>query len=167
MRMRLPCTLLAFVPALVACGDSETDMSIPPLTPEPAISLPPADPEPVDPALEKASYPARLALYAYLRGLAAGNPRACAYLAPAYDQATFGAAGCRAWVPQVKRHMAAAELTALRHVVVPTALPGPGNAEYTVRFADLQWRTEPAKPSGVLAARYVIRRVGTRWFIVA
>jgi hypothetical protein len=166
VRTRPLFTVLALLPALVACGDPEVDLSMPPLTPEPAITLPPAEPEPMDPAVTKASYPARLALYNYLRGMAAGNPRACALLAPAYDRATFGAAGCRAWVPQVGRHMAAAELTALRNVVVPTALPGPGEAEYTVRFADLQWRTEPAKPSGVLAARYVLRRVGARWFIV-
>jgi hypothetical protein len=167
VRIRLVFTSLAFIPALIACG-AEADMSIPPLTPEPTISLPPADPaETADPAAGKASYPARLALYNYLRGMAAGNPRACAYLAPAYDRATFGKAGCRAWVPQVDRQLPAADLTALRQVVVPTATRGPGSADYTVRFADLEWRTEPAKPSGVLAARYVIRRIGARWFIVA
>jgi hypothetical protein len=158
---------LAVLPALTACGSQETDLSMPPLTPEPTITLPPVDPaETADPAETKASYPARLALYGYLRAMAAGSPRACAYLAPAYDRATFGTTGCRAWMRQVRLHVTATDLAALRQVVVPIATRGPGGADYTVRFADLQWRTEPAKPSDVLAARFVLRRVGGRWLIV-
>ena len=165
MRVRLLFTLLALIPTCAACGGSKVDMSIPPLTPEPTITLPPD--APLDPVETKASFPARLALDNYLRGLAKGNPRACAYLAPAYDRATFGKAGCRAWVPQIKRQVPAADLAALRSVVVPTATPGPGAAEYTVRFADLQWRTDPAKPSAILPARFVLRHISGQWKIVA
>jgi hypothetical protein len=159
---------LVLIPAFAACGGSKADLSIPPLTPEPTIALPPADPtEAANPAETRASFPARLALDNYLRGLAAGNPRACTYLAPAYDRATFGTTGCRAWVPQVRRQVPAADRTALRSVVVPAATPGPGSAEYTVRFADLRWRTEPAKPSAILPARFVLRRIAGQWKIVA
>jgi hypothetical protein len=161
VRVRLPIAALVFAPLLVSCGlGSKTDDSMPPLTPEPTITLPPQDA-----TTTRQSYPARFVLYRYLRGIAAGDPRACAYLTPAYDRATFGAQGCRAWVPQVRRRLPAAHLAALRGVTVPVAETGPGAADYTVQFTDLQWRAEPASPGGALASAYVIRRTGTRWLI--
>jgi hypothetical protein len=163
VRVRLPIAALVLVPTLAACGSgAETDTSIPPLTPEPTITLPPQDA-----AIERQSLPARTVLYRYLRNIAAGDPRGCGHLAPAYDRATFGSRGCRNWMPEAARRLPAGDLNALRGVTVPIANEGPGQAEYTVHFTDLQWRTEPADPGDVLASSYVLRRVGARWLIVA
>ncbi|MBC6456793.1 hypothetical protein [Actinomadura sp. HBU206391] len=163
MRVRLPIAALVLVPLLASCGSGgDIETSIPPLTPEPTITLPPQDA-----ASERRSLPARTVLYRYLRSLAAGDPRGCGHLAPAYDRATFGSGGCRNWMPQAARRLTAGDLNALRGVTVPIASEGPGRADYTVHFTDLQWRTEPAQPGDVLASSYVIRRTGTRWLIVA
>lgn len=165
MRVRLPIAAmaLAVVPMVVVggCG-SKADTSMPPLTPEPTVPLPPEDP-----AVLRQSYPARLVLYRYLRGVATADTRVCAYLAPAYARTAFGRTGCRAWVAQAGRHLAPADLAALRQVTVPTATPGPGRGSYTVQYADLQWRTDPVEPGGVLRPRYVLRSYGARWRISA
>ncbi|GAA2084535.1 hypothetical protein [Actinomadura alba] len=163
MRVRLPIAALVLVPVLTSCGSGgEAENSMPPLTPEPTITLPPQDP-----AAERRSLPARTVLFRYLRSIAAGDPRGCAHLSPAYDRATFGARGCRVQMPPAARRLPAGDLNALRGVTVPIANEGPEPADYTVHITDLQWRTEPADPSDVLASSYVIRRVGTRWLIVA
>jgi hypothetical protein len=165
VRVRLPIAAMALIIASMVvvsgCG-SKADMSMPPLTPEPTVPLPPEDG-----AVLRQSYPARVVLYRYLRGVAAADVRACVYLAPAYARATFGRTGCRAWVAQAGRHMAPADLVALRQVTVPAATPGPGRGSYTVEFTDLQWSTGRPEPGGVLRSRYVIRSYGARWRISA
>jgi hypothetical protein len=163
VRVRLPIAALVLAPMIAATGcGSRADTSMPPLTPEPTITLPPED----GTALRR-SFPARMVLYRYLRGMAAGDRRVCLYLAPAYDRDTFGRTGCRAWIPQVRRHLSATDLAALRQVTVPTATQGPGPADYTVLFSDLHWRAHPARTSGVLAESYTLRHAGNRWLIAS
>ncbi|WP_165495514.1 hypothetical protein, partial [Actinomadura roseirufa] len=109
MPLRPLAAVLAFLPALLlpaasACG-REREIVMPPLTPEPGDSRLADAPGPGSPssgsrAAGKGSLPARLVLYRYLRGVAAGDVRACAHLAPAYERAVFGGPGrCRAGLP--------------------------------------------------------------------
>ena len=163
MRVRV---LLAVVPLLAApaaCG-GEDDMSMPPLTPEPGDSQL-ADTATTAPAAAQ-SLPARVALYKYLRGIATGNVRACAFLTPGYERAVFGAAGgCRAGFGRARAKLRPQDVAALRGVTVPVCEDGPGDAEYTVRFEQLDWTGEPARPGGLLAASYTLRKTGRYWQI--
>lgn len=166
-RRRLLIASLALVPVLCSCGGNEAgaQATLPPLTPEPGLALP-SGAAGSPPGGGRASLAARVSLARYLRGIGAADPRICALLSPAYERTAFGApGGCRTYIGQVKRRLRAKDLIALRSVFVPTATPGPGPAEYTIEFADLRWRTDPARPGGVLAARYVLHRTGRRWLI--
>jgi hypothetical protein len=165
VRVRPFLPALSLLPALAlgpaACGGKE-EAGMPPLTPEPG------DSRLVDvTAPAKDSLPARLVLYKYLRGIAAGNVKVCALLAPAYDRAAFGrAGGCRSGgLAAARAKLRPADLAALRGVTVPVCDDGPGEGEYTVDFADLKWKGDPARPGGVLAANYTLGKTGTRWLI--
>ncbi|MFD0685284.1 hypothetical protein [Actinomadura fibrosa] len=158
--------------ALGACGGDDK-VTMPPLTPEPgdsrlADSRGDGGAGGAGAASAKASLPARLVLYRFLRGVAAGDARVCAHLAPAYQRSVFGApAGCRAGLGPARAKLRPKDIAALRGVTVPAAEDGPGAGAYTVRFEDLKWRGEPARPGGLLAARYTLRRSGARWLISA
>lgn len=155
--------VLALLPLLSACG-GKGEVTMPPLTPEPG------DSQLVDTATTSAqeSFPARLALYRYLRGVAVGNARVCAYLAPAYQRKVFGGpAACRTGFAQARARLRQQDLLALRGVTVPLCEPGPGQGAYTVRFEDLDWKGEPARPGGLLAAGFTLRKSGAYWQITA
>ncbi|TDD81240.1 hypothetical protein [Actinomadura rubrisoli] len=146
--------------SLSACGGNE-------------ITMPPLTPEPVDSRLAgtsdtppEQSLAARLVLYRFLHGVAAGNVRVCAHLAPAFERAAFGGPGrCRSGLRQARARLRPPDIAALRGVTVPVAEDGPGDGDYTVRFEDLKWRGEPARPGGLLAARFTLRKTGGRWLI--
>ncbi|WP_173098837.1 hypothetical protein [Actinomadura verrucosospora] len=165
MHVRPFLSALSLLPALTvglgACGGKE-EAGMPPLTPEPGDSRL-ADMT----APAKDSLPARLVLYRYLRGVAAGNVKACGLLAPDYDRTAFGrAGGCRAGgLAAARAKLRPADLAALRGVTVPTCDDGPGDGEYTVAFGDLKWKGDPARPGGVLAANFTLRKTGARWLI--
>ena len=153
---------LAF-PALSACG-GKAEITMPPLTPEPG------DTRLTDTtvAAPRASLPARRVLYRFLRGVAAGNVKVCADLTPAYERAAFSRpGGCRSGLLQARAKLRSQDIAALRGVTVPAGEPGPGTGEFTVWFEDLRWRGEPARPGGVLAARFTLRKTGGRWLIAA
>ncbi|MFI0353815.1 hypothetical protein [Actinomadura sp. 9N407] len=146
--------------ALSACGEGEATM--PPLTPEPGDQRPST--QTAVPAAQ--SLAARKVLYQYLRGIAAGDAKVCSHLTPGYESATFGAAGdCRKGLDEAKGKLRPQDVTALRGVTVPTAEAGPENGDITVGFEDLKWKGEPARPGGILAARYTLRQTGGRWLI--
>ncbi|RAY14299.1 hypothetical protein DPM19_15095 [Actinomadura craniellae] len=148
---------------LAGCTLGAGEAGLPPLTPEPDAPLVAATPAPAGP-----SYPARLALMRYLRGIATGDPRICVLIGPEFEESAFGApGGCRTGLAAARRELSAADLAALRTVSVPTATIGPEPAGYTVSFAELGWRGEPARPGGLLADRYVLRRTGSQWIITA
>jgi hypothetical protein len=160
---------------LSACGAQEDD-SLPPLTPEPTFSLPSADSPP--PSVEtqppasrsgsRTSYPARLVLMRFLRGVGAGDRRACALLSPSYARTTFAAAGgCQKWIGAIPTRLTPDELHQLRTVQVLGATPGPREGQYTVRPADLRWAASTAVPKDVVAQQYVLGRTAGRWFVVA
>ncbi|MFB4313287.1 hypothetical protein [Actinomadura sp. 21ATH] len=156
---------LALVPLLVtapaACGEDEPEM--PPLTPEPGDALPAARSSAPPAAQSRA---ARLVLYKYLRGIAAGDTKVCAHLAPGYESATFPErGGCEKGLAAAKAKLRPQDVTALKSVTVPAAEAGPDEGEVTVAFEDLKWKAEPARPGGVLAARYTLARTGERWLI--
>ncbi|NDU72455.1 hypothetical protein GWI34_07430 [Actinomadura sp. DSM 109109] len=152
---------LALLPLLAACGGGD-EVTMPPLTPEPGDS-PPAVTAAAAPGR---TLPARLALYRYLRGIAAGNTRACAYLAPAYERRVFGGPGrCRTGLGRARAGLRPRDLAALRGVTVPTCEEAPGGGACTVRFEDLRWKAAPARPGGLLAASYVLRGAGKRWLV--
>lgn len=157
---------LALIPALCSCGSGEAGAqpTLPPLTPEPGLSLPPAaDPSPSG---RPADLAPRVALARFLRGVGRGDARVCALLTPAYERTAFGGAGrCRTWIRTVRTKLPAEDLAALRSVYVPTGASGPGADDFTIEFADLQWRGDPAQPGEVLAARWVLHRTGRRWLI--
>ncbi|GAA2138689.1 hypothetical protein [Actinomadura napierensis] len=167
MRVRPLLSALPLLPALIfgigGCGGKD-EVGLPPLTPEPGDSRL-ADLT----APEKDSFPARLVLYKFLRGVAAGNVKVCALLAPAYDRAAFGRpGGCRAGgLAAARRTLRPADLAALRGVTVPSCEDGPGEGEYTVAFGDLKWKGDPARPGGVLAAKFTLHKTGARWLIAA
>ncbi|MFF5258587.1 hypothetical protein ACFY4C_06560 [Actinomadura viridis] len=147
--------------ALGGCGGDE-EITMPPLTPEPG------DERPGTTAAAAPTRAARVVLYKYLRGIAAGDPGACAHLAPAYERATFGGAGaCRTGLARARSALRPQDLTALRGVTVPTATAGPEEGEVTVQFEELRWKTAPARPGGVLASSFTLRRNGGRWLVTA
>jgi hypothetical protein len=155
--------VLIALPLLGACGGQD-EVTMPPLTPEPG------DSRFADTATTAASaqetLPARLALYKYLRGIAVGNPKACAYLTPAYQQEVFGGpAACRTRFAGARATLHPRDLAALRGVTVPVCRTGAGTGVYTVRFEDLAWKGEPARPGGLLAASFTLRRTGAHWQI--
>ncbi|HZB34279.1 MAG TPA: hypothetical protein VE465_29215 [Streptosporangiaceae bacterium] len=161
---------------LAACGGTQEDDSLPPLTPEPAFSLPSADASPpsgetrssASRSGSRASYPARLALMRFLRGVGAGDRRACALLSPSYARTTFAAAGgCQKWIGAIPARLTQEEIRQLRAVQVLGATPGPRQGQYTVRPADLRWAAGTAVPKAVVAQQYVLGRAGGRWFVVA
>jgi len=159
--------LVLMLPALGACAlFTDAEPKIPPLVWESG------DARLIDPRSAtvppQESLPARLVLYRFLRGVAAGDVRVCGYLIPEYEQDAFGAVGgCRSGLAAERRRLGARTLAALRGVTVPMARRGPGDNEMTVRFGDLRWRTAPPEPAGLLAERFVLRRVGGRWRIAA
>lgn len=154
--------VLVVLPLLGACGGQDK-VTMPPLTPEPG------DSQLVDTTATtsgKESFPARLALYKYLRGIAAGNAKACAYLTPAYQREVFGGpTACRSRFAQARAKLRPQDLTALRGVTVPVCEPGPGDGDYTVRFEDLAWKGAPAAPGGLLTTTYTLRKSGPYWQI--
>ncbi|MFB4306073.1 hypothetical protein [Actinomadura sp. GTD37] len=163
MRVRRPlAAVLIVLPLLGACGGKD-EITMPPLTPEPG------DSHLVDTTATESgaeSFPARLALYKYLRGIAAGNARVCAYLTPDYQRVAFGAPGaCRYGFAHARAKLRPQDVAALRGVTVPSCEPGPGDGDYTVRFEDLDWKGEPARPGGLLAATFTLRKSGAYWQI--
>jgi hypothetical protein len=175
-RSLLPAIVVAGSLLLSACGGTQEDNSLPPLTPEPALSLPSA--ESLPPSVEtkppasrsgsRASFPARLVLMRFLRGIGAGDRRACALLSPSYARTTFAAAGgCQKWIGAVPTRLTPDEVHQLRTVQVLGATPGPRQGQYTVRPADLRWVASTAAPNAVVAQQYVLGRAGGRWFVVA
>ncbi|MEU4822295.1 hypothetical protein AB0H37_10525 [Actinomadura sp. NPDC023710] len=160
MRVRPSLAALTLLPLLAACGGAN-EVTMPPLTPEPGDSRPA---ETSADAAPRETLPARLALYKYLRGMAAGNARACAYLAPAYERRVFGGPGrCPSGLGRARARLRPQDLAALRGVTVPTCEEGPGAGDYTVRFEHLRWKGAPARPGGLLAANFVLRGNGNRW----
>lgn len=169
--------------SLSGCGGSQEDDSLPPLTPEPALPLPSAGSQP--PSVEtnpsaaaasrsglRASYPARLALMRFLRGVGAGDGQVCRLLSPSYARTAFAAAGgCQKWVGAIPARLTPDELHQLRTVQVLGATPGPRQGQYTVRPADLRWAARAVVPNDVLfpagAQRYVLARAAGRWVVVA
>jgi hypothetical protein len=172
--------------SLSGCGGSQPDDSLPPLTPEPALSVPSADSQP--PSVEasppaspaapasrsglRASYPARLALMRFLRGVGAGDGQVCGLVSPSYARTAFAAAGgCQKWIGAIPARLTPDELHQLRTVQVLGAAPGPRQGQYTVRPADLRWATSAAVRKDVLfpagAQQYVLARAGGRWVVVA
>jgi hypothetical protein len=158
-----------------ACGGTRDNDSLPPLTPEPALSLPAAESPPTTetgpPASRsrsRTSYPARFALMRFLRGVGAGDGRACGLLSPSYARTAFaGAGGCQKWIGAIPGRLTPDELRRLRTVQVLGATPGPRPGQYTIRPADLRWSPGAAAPEGVVAQQYVLARAGTRWLVVA
>ena len=154
--------VLVVLPLLGACGGPDK-VTMPPLTPEPG------DSQPVDTTAATSgaeSFPARLALLKYLRGVAAGNAKACAYLTPAYQRAVFGGpAACRTGLARARAKLHPQDLTALRGVTVPVCEAGPGDGDYTVRFEDLSWKADPATPGGLLTDTFTLRKTGPYWQI--
>jgi hypothetical protein len=145
---------------LGACGEGEVTM--PPLTPEPGDPRPSAQAA----APPEQTRAARLVLYKYLRGVAAGDAKVCAHLAPGYQSAMFGeSGGCRKGLGEARSRLRPQDVTALSGVTVPTGEAGPENGAVTVGFEDLQWKGEPPRPGGILAARYTLRQTGDRWLI--
>ncbi|MEU5877356.1 hypothetical protein [Spirillospora sp. NPDC047279] len=109
---------------------------------------------------------ARTVVYRFLRGIAGGDAKVCSLLAPVYQRSVFGTpTGCRTGFGAARQRLRPKDVAALRKVVVPKGKPGPGADEYTVRFEDLRWKGEPARPGGVLAARFTLRRTGSGWVI--
>ncbi|WP_149259190.1 hypothetical protein [Actinomadura sp. K4S16] len=162
MRARRFVAALTLLPLLAGCGGGN-EVTMPPLTPEPGDSRPAPDAS-ASAAPQRRTLPARMALYKYLRGVAVGNVKACAYLAPAYERRVFGGPGrCHSGLGRVRAKLRPQDLAALRGVTVPACQVGPGGADCTVRFEDLRWKGAPARPGGLLAASFVLRRNGARW----
>lgn len=163
MRVRQLLVALMMLPSLAACGGKD-EVTMPPLTPEPG------DSRLADTATTASSprtLPARLALYKYLRGIAAGNVRACAFLTAEYERRVFGGPGrCRSGLAGARARLRPQDIAALRGVTVPTCAEAPGGG-CTVRFEDLRWKGEPASQGGLLAASFTLRKTGTYWQIAA
>jgi hypothetical protein len=167
-----PAAILATIPLLGACGAGTDDDSLPPLTPEPSLSVPltePSSPASRSRAESRASYPARLVLMKFLRGVGTGDTRVCGHTAPAYARVAFAdSGGCRPWIGVVTARLAPEQRDLLRTVLVPGATPGPRRGQYTIRPGDLRWSPpEATAPRGVVANRYVLARIGPRWLIIA
>ncbi|HEY7485358.1 MAG TPA: hypothetical protein VH912_12925 [Streptosporangiaceae bacterium] len=160
----------AAMPLLAACGSSQSDDSLPPLTPEPSLSLPvpQSTPPPASRSATRASYPARLVLMKFLRGVGAGEVRVCGYVSPSYARKAFAqAGGCTQWIGTAPTRLTPDQLDQLRTVQVLGATPGPSPGQYTIRARDLRWSTADAAPTEVLAKQYVLAKTGTGWLIVA
>ncbi|MEU5993784.1 hypothetical protein ABZ806_32835 [Spirillospora sp. NPDC047418] len=158
--------VLVALPLLSACGGQE-EVTMPPLTPEPGDSrFADTTTAAATTTSAKETLPARLALYKYLRGVAVGNAKACAFLAPAYQQKVFGGpTACRTRFAKARAKLRPQDLAALRGVTVPVCRPGPGDGTYTVRFEDLAWKGAPARQAGLLAPSFTIQRTGQNWQI--
>jgi hypothetical protein len=171
-RLLTACLSLALLPLLSACGEQPVDTSMPPLTPEPGLSLdgssdlPTGDQTPSRPT-RAPGFAARVTLQRFLRAMGAGSPQACAYVAPAYQKTLFGSPGCITWMSQTDRHLTAVQRTTLRGVRVPTATEGASASEFTVQFTELRWSGAPPVPGGILRTRFVLRKIGVRWLLVA
>jgi hypothetical protein len=162
VRVRPLLAALILLPLLGACGGKD-DVTMPPLTPEPGDSRL-ADTSTTLSTPE--TLPARLALYKYLRGIAAGNVKACAFLTPEYEQSVFGGQGrCRVKLAAARAKLRPQDIAALRGVTVPFCEEGPDDGDYTVPFEDLRWKGEPASQGGLLAASFTLRKTGTYWQI--
>ncbi|GAA1779510.1 hypothetical protein [Actinomadura chokoriensis] len=170
MRVRpLLAAVLVVLPLLGACGGQD-EVTMPPLTPEPGDSqfadTTTTATTATAAASAKETLPARMALYKYLRGIAVGNAKACAYLTAAYQQRVFGGpAACRTGFARARAKLRPEDLAALRGVTVPVCQPGPGDGVYTVRFADLAWKGAPARPGGLLKTTFTLRKTGPYWQI--
>jgi hypothetical protein len=105
----------------------------------------------------------------FLRGVGAGDARACGYVAPAYARTAFASSGgCAQWIAAAGARLSPEQAALLRTVLVPGATAGPRPGQYTIRPADLRWRPAGATaPRGIIAGQYVLARAGTRWLIVA
>lgn len=166
VRFGLLAVLSAVPISLLAACSGDDEPKIPPLTSEPGDPRPGAAVSVSAPP--KQGFAPRIVLFKYLRGVAIGDVKVCAYLSPEYERDVFGSAGgCATGLGQAKQSLRPQDITALRGVTVPAGEPGPGAGEFTVQFADLVWRGDPARPGGVLAARYVLRQTGKRWLISA
>lgn len=164
MRLRLvaaSAVALAVVPALASCSGGGSGSKQPPITEEPN-SRPTAPPLPPKQALA-----ARMVVFTFLRGVGSGDAKVCGLLAPEYQRLTFGKpGGCRTGFGAARKRFRPKDLTALRTVIVPTGEAGPGLGDYTVRFEDLKWKGDPARPGGVLAAVFTLHLTGKTWRIV-
>ncbi|WP_433474418.1 hypothetical protein ACQPZP_37560 [Spirillospora sp. CA-142024] len=153
--------MMLLLPLLGACGGKD-DVTMPPLTPEPSDSR---FVVPSNASSPQETLPARLALYKYLRGVAAGNVKSCAYLTPEHERRVFGAPGrCRSGLARARAKLGPRNVAALRGVTVPVCAKGSGG-DCTVRFEDLRWKGEPASPGGLLAASFTLRKTRTYWQI--
>jgi len=160
---------------LTACGGPHDEDSLPPLTPEPYLSLPsaetPPSPEtrpPVSRSGSRASFPARVALMRFLRGVGSGDRRACGLLSPSYARTAFtGAGGCQTWIGAIPTRLTPDQLHQLRTVQVPGATPGPRPGQYTIHPGDLRWSSGTEMPGDVVAQQYVLARAGARWLVIA
>jgi hypothetical protein len=161
---------------LSGCGGTQDDGALPPLTPEPGLSLPAtesspaavASTPPASRAGSRASFPARLALMRFLRGVGSGDDRACGFLSPSYARSAYAdAGGCKEWIASVPARLTPDQLHQLRTVQVLGASPGPRAGQYTVRPADLRWSSGTAVPKDVVAQQYVLARAGARWLVIA
>lgn len=162
MRLSVCLVVAAVVAGAAGCGglSADDEPEIPPLTAEPG------DPQAGRPTVSLEPGQARAArgvLQRYLRAVGAGDDQACTYLSPEYESAAFGAQGCQAGLGQARREMDEADLAALRTVRVPGGEAGPARDEFTVRFADLVWAADPARPGGLVEARYVLRLGDGGW----
>jgi hypothetical protein len=172
-RLLMACLSLTLLPPLAGCGDGPPDTSMPPLTPEPGLTMDgPADSRPPGDQTPSRStrvpgFAARVALQRFLRAVGTGSPRACAYVAPAYERTLFGGVSCTAWVSQADLHLTAAQRTTLRAVRVPTGTAGASATEFTVQFTDLRWSGPVPQPGGILRTRFVLRKIGSRWLLAA
>ncbi|MQY07084.1 hypothetical protein [Actinomadura macrotermitis] len=157
MSVRPFLTALALCLTLGACSDEK-----------PVGSPVPPAPGPKRPAAVRAEWSeaARAALASYLHAIASGDKGACALLAPEYERIAFGRPkGCAGGLRAARARLRPQDLKALRTVAVPTAEPGMHFDEVSVPFQDLAWKGEPARPGGLLAARYTLRKSGKRWLI--
>jgi hypothetical protein len=159
---------LTIAPPLAACGNKPMDTSIPPLTPEPGLSLgAPSNDQAPSRSVRAPGFGARVALQRFLRGTAAGDPRACVYVASAFEKTLFGRPGCKAWMAQAGRHLTTAQRATLRAVRVPTATASADGSEFTIPFTSLRWSGVAPRPGGILRTEYVLRKTGGHWLLAA
>ncbi|MEO3822202.1 hypothetical protein [Actinomadura sp. B10D3] len=162
VRVRPLVLALMLLSSPAAC-DGKDKVTMPPLTPEPRESRLAGTPT----AASSRTLAARLALYRYLRGIAAGNVKACAFLTAGYERRVFGGPGrCRSGLAQARARLRPQDITALRGVTVPVCETAPDGA-CTVRFENLRWKGEPARQGGLLAASFTLRKTGAYWRIAA
>jgi hypothetical protein len=168
--LRALAVIVAAVPLMAGCAAATgEDDSLPPLTPEPSLSVPSAEATPSAPRPgSRASYPARLVLMRFLRGVGEGDARVCGHLSPAYARTTFAKwGGCPKWIGATSDRLTPEELGSLQAVQVIGATPGPRAGQYTIGLGDLNWDEGAVAPDGVVAQRYVLARAGARWLVIA